>query len=76
MDDLGRPLGAVLIAAGILLVLGGAWMLWGPPLPWLGRLPGDVRIERPGLRIHLPITTSILLSVVLSLLLYLFSRLR
>jgi hypothetical protein len=47
-----------------------------PGLSWLGRLPGDVRVERPGFRLYVPITTSLLLSAVLSLLLYVASRMR
>ena len=59
-------LGVVLIAAGL---------LW----PWLtklgfGRLPGDLVIERDNFRVYMPITTSIVISVVLSLLLWLLNR--
>jgi hypothetical protein len=59
-------LGVVLIAAGL---------LW----PWvtklgLGRLPGDIVIERENFRLYLPITTSILISVVLSLILWFLNR--
>jgi hypothetical protein len=72
MDSLARTLvvaGLVLLAAGLLLFL-------SPNLPWLGRLPGDIRVERPGFRFYAPLTTSILVSVVLSLVLWLFARLR
>ena len=56
----------------VLLVLGLMW-------PWigklgLGRLPGDIVIERENFRLYLPITTSLIVSVVLSLILYLFRR--
>lgn len=63
-------MGAALVLIGV--VVYAASMLHVP----LGRLPGDLRVERPGLRLYVPITTSILVSVVLSLLLYLLSRLR
>jgi hypothetical protein len=72
VESLGRPLillGVVLVAVGLLLQL-------GPQLPLLGRLPGDLRIERPGFRLYLPLTTSLLLSLVLSALLWLLGRLR
>jgi hypothetical protein len=72
MESLGRTL----LLVGIALALLGAWLAYGPGIPWLGKLPGDIRIERPGTRIYIPITTSILLSVVLSLMLYLVARLR
>lgn len=65
-----------LVITGLVLVALGLVLHFGPSVPWLGRLPGDVRIERPGLRIHLPITSSLLLSLALSAALWLFSRLR
>lgn len=62
-----------LIILGVLLVLAG--VLW--PLMHkigLGRLPGDIVIERDNFRLYLPLGTSLLLSVVLSLLLWLLNR--
>ena len=70
MESLGRPL----IVLGILLVALGLLLVAGPSIPWLGRLPGDIRIERPGLRITLPITSCLLVSLVISALLWLASR--
>ena len=55
-----------------LLVVGLAWP-WLGKLP-LGRLPGDIVIDRPSFKLYLPITTMILLSALLSLLLWLFRR--
>jgi hypothetical protein len=62
-----------LIILGVVLVAAG--LLW----PWLqkagiGRLPGDILIERDGVSLYLPITTSILVSVVISVLLWLIGR--
>ena len=62
-----------LIILGIVLLFAG--LLW----PWLsklglGRLPGDIVIERENFRFYLPITTSILISIVLSLILWLINR--
>lgn len=65
-----QPLGLVLLIAGGLLVVLGIVFLLAPNLPWFGRLPGDVRIERDQYRVYVPITTSILLSVLLSGLLW------
>ena len=52
-------------------------LLWvAPQLPWLGKLPGDLRIERPGFTFYFPITTCLVISAVLTMLLQLFSRWR
>jgi hypothetical protein len=72
MDSFARPL----IVVGLILVAAGVLLWFTPHVPWLGRLPGDIRVERPGLRFYAPLTTSIIISVVLSLALWLFSRIR
>jgi len=62
-----------LIITGLaLIVLGIAWPYLGKL--GLGRLPGDIRIERDGFTLYLPITTSIIVSLVLSLILWLFRK--
>jgi hypothetical protein len=61
-------LGAVVILVG-LLVCSGA-------LDWFGRLPGDIRIEREGVRLYIPLVSMLLLSAAVSLLLYLLRRFR
>jgi hypothetical protein len=68
-------LGRTLIVVGMILFALGILIYSFPSLP-LGRLPGDVRIERPGVRIYLPITTCLVASVVLSGLFWLFSKWR
>lgn len=72
MEFLGRSL---MIAGAALLVVGLALYL-SPSLPLLGRLPGDIRIERPGFRFYFPLTTCLLLSLFLSLCLWVLSKLR
>lgn len=70
--------GKALILLGVLFVLVGAWLLSGGRIPswlsWLGRLPGDLAIERDNVRFYLPITTSIVLSLLLTLVLWWFGR--
>ncbi|MBP7692473.1 MAG: DUF2905 domain-containing protein [Anaerolineales bacterium] len=75
MPDL-TTLGKWIFFAGLLIAaLGGAvWLAGRLGLP-LGRLPGDIRIEREGFALYLPITTSILLSLGLSLALAVLGRL-
>ena len=70
MSELGRM---VIIVGAVLIVLGGVLLLAGR-VPYLGRLPGDILIKRDGFTFYFPIATSILLSVILSLLFYLFRR--
>ncbi len=60
------PAGLFIIAAGVLLIVVGA-LVWSGALSWFGRLPGDIRIERPGVRIYVPLVTMLIVSVVLSL---------
>ncbi len=58
--------GWLLISGGLLIVLLGILWLWSPAIPWLGRLPGDVVIERGNSTFYFPITTCILLSLMLT----------
>lgn len=63
----------LLITLGALIVLVGLAWPWLSKLP-LGRLPGDIVIDRPGFRFFMPLTTMIIVSVVLSLILWLLRR--
>lgn len=74
MADVGRMLvllGTVLIIVGGVVWLGGAI---GGKVPFLGRLPGDIHVERGNWSFYFPLTTSILVSIVLTLILALLSR--
>jgi membrane protein implicated in regulation of membrane protease activity len=66
--------GRLLIVLGSLLIIVGAAIVLAGKIPWLGRLPGDIYVERRNFTFFFPLTTSILVSVILSLVLYLFSR--
>jgi hypothetical protein len=67
--------GKVLIYAGLFLLLLGLILLYFPKLfAWFGHLPGDIRTEREGLRVYIPIASSLLLSLILTLLLNLLRR--
>jgi len=63
----------IFIALGALFVLIGFAWPWLSRLP-LGRLPGDIVVDRPGMKFFFPITTMIIVSIVLSLLMWLFRR--
>jgi hypothetical protein len=63
----------MLITAGVLFALVGLLWPWVSKLP-LGRLPGDIMIDRPGFKLFAPFTTMIVVSLVLSLLVWLLRR--
>ena len=65
-----------MVVIGAIITLIGLVMWSGFAPKWLGRLPGDIRIERPGVRIYLPITTCLVASLVLSGVFWLFSKWR
>ena len=71
MENLGKilvSLGALLIVVGLIL-----WLA-ADKLSWFGRLPGDIRIERPGFQLYAPLMTSVLLSIGLTLALWLVNK--
>lgn len=69
-----RPFGLLLVAVGLGVALLGL-LVWSGAFSWFGRLPGDIRIERDNLRVYAPITSMILISLVLTLLVNLVRRL-
>jgi sensor domain CHASE-containing protein len=76
MSDLSA-LGRFLILIGAVIVLIGGVLLWigkTPGLGWLGRLPGDIYIERKNFSFYFPLTTGLIISLILSLILWLLTR--
>ncbi len=71
-----HELGKVLLVLGLLAAAAGALLLWGPRVPFLGRLPGDFAWKRGNVTVYAPLATSILLSLVLTLVLTLLNRRR
>lgn len=64
-----------IIFFGVFIVLAGVIVyFFGDRLHWIGRLPGDIRMERENFRFYFPITTMILASVVISFLIYLIKK--
>jgi hypothetical protein len=70
MSDLGKAL----IFLGLILLVIGVVLSFAGKLPWIGNLPGDIIIRRGRFTFYFPITTSILVSVILSLVVYFFKR--
>ena len=71
MNGLGRPL----IILGLILVAAGLVISFAPRLPtWFGRLPGDINIMRDNFSFHFPLATCLVISLLLSFILWLFRR--
>jgi hypothetical protein len=66
--------GKLLIIAGIFLIGIGLLVHFGGKIPYLGRLPGDIRIESERFSFYFPLTTCLLISLLASLLIWLFRR--
>lgn len=67
-------LGKILIFFGIIMIVVGGLLLFGSKIPFIGRLPGDIAIQKKNFSFYFPITTSIIISIILSFLTWLFSR--
>ena len=71
-----NKMGRLLILVGVMLVILGFIINFFGKIPFLGKLPGDISIERENFKFYFPITSSILISVLITLIIYLVNRLR
>ncbi|MBI5701449.1 DUF2905 domain-containing protein [Candidatus Saganbacteria bacterium] len=62
-------LGRLLIYIGVIIVMIGAFLLLVSKLPWFGRLPGDIAWQKDGWTIYVPLTTMVLVSIVITIIL-------
>ena len=69
-----NPLGKILIFFGVILILIGGVILLAGRIPWIGRLPGDIFIQRKNFSFYFPIATSIIISIILTLIFTLLKR--
>jgi hypothetical protein len=69
-----QNLGKTLIVIGLLLLGIGLFLTWGGKLSFLGKLPGDIRIERDNFTFFFPLGTCLLISALLSLIFWIFRR--
>ena len=67
-------LGKVFIIIGVVIAGIGIILVLTPKVPWLGKLPGDILIKKDNFRFYFPVTTCIIISIILTLLFYLFKR--
>jgi hypothetical protein len=70
VDGIGR----LLIIGGVLLAVIGVLLVVAPNIPFLGRLPGDIRVDSDNVRVFIPLGTMLVVSVVLTILLNRIAR--
>lgn len=66
--------GRIIILIGVIVVIIGILVSTGAKIPYLGRLPGDIHIKRDNFTFYFPIATSVILSIIASVILYLIGR--
>jgi hypothetical protein len=64
----------IIVAGLIIVIIGVIIYFFGDKISWIGRLPGDIRIERDNLKIFFPITTMLIVSILLNLAIWLFKK--
>ena len=69
-----NDIGKALVVLGLLIALAGLLLVFVGRVPWIGRLPGDIHIQRGNWSFYFPLTTSIVLSLLLTLAFWLFGR--
>jgi len=74
MGDALQQLGRFLVITGIVIAAVGGLLLLSGRVPWIGRLPGDIMIQRRNFTFYFPLATSILLSLVITFILWLLGR--
>jgi len=67
-------LGKLLVLLGVFIVLMGLLLMAGDKIPWIGKLPGDILVKKERFTFYFPLTTSILISILLTLLFTLFRK--
>ena len=67
-------LGKMLILLGVFIIVIGIFFVIGDKIPWIGRLPGDIIIKKEKFTFYFPITTSVLISIILTFLFWIFRR--
>jgi Protein of unknown function (DUF2905) len=70
MSDFGK----ILVFFGLILIVVGLIFLFGPKIPWLGKLPGDITIKKENFIFYFPLATSLVISILLTILFSLFRR--
>ena len=66
--------GKILVVFGIIMIVVGGLFMFGSKIPFIGRLPGDITIQKKNFSFYFPITTSIIISIILSIIMWLLGR--
>jgi len=69
-----QPFGKIFVITGIVIVIVGLLLMFSDKIPFLGKLPGDITIKRENYTVYIPIATSIIISILISLILYFVTR--
>ncbi|MBS1518791.1 MAG: DUF2905 domain-containing protein [Bacteroidetes bacterium] len=74
--DSFQNIGKMLIISGVIIALLGILITFSDRIPFLGKLPGDIKIKKENFVFYFPVVTSILISILISLIIYFFNRMR
>ncbi|UII33722.1 DUF2905 domain-containing protein [Fulvivirga ulvae] len=69
-------MGKALIIIGLIIIIAGIFLHFGPRIPYLGKLPGDISVKKDGFQFYFPLMTSIILSILISLIIYFIQKLK
>jgi len=74
MTDGIHYLGKLLIVLGVIVIAVGGLLLFSGKIPWIGRLPGDILIQKKNYTFYFPLATSIIISLIITLVFWLLGR--
>ncbi|MBI4684272.1 MAG: DUF2905 domain-containing protein [Nitrospirae bacterium] len=74
MADSTQYIGRLLLIIGAVITAAGALLLFSGKIPWIGRLPGDIIVHKKNFTFYFPLATSILISIILTLVFWIFGR--
>ena len=69
-----QPLGKIILLSGVILIVIGVILIFWDKIPFLGKLPGDIIVRKKNFTLYFPLATSIILSLILTLVLYLLRK--
>ncbi|MDP4173905.1 MAG: DUF2905 family protein [Bacteroidota bacterium] len=74
MDPQFQPLGKLIIILGVIIILIGVVVVFWGKIPFLGKLPVDIYIKKDNYSLYIPLASSILLSIIISIIMYFFRK--